>query len=393
MHIAFEDLRQTGWTAGGIYLSNVLSAIASVAHEHGVRVSGTMAAGTAADRSYWRDVDGVIAIPSDARRHSPTRRLIDFAARRVGRRVERRSPAGRLLRKAGVDALFSKVDHGPGFDVALLGWIPDFQHVYLPDLFSADERALRDDSYSRLARRAGAVVLSSQSAAADFARFAPAAAGRGRVVPFVSQIPADALAPDPAGVARQYHLPEKYFYLPNQFWVHKNHKLVIDAVANARARVPDLTVVCTGNLIDTRRPSHASDLLCDIARRDLRHNVLLLGLVPREHVVALARQSLAVLQPSLFEGWSSSIEEAKSLGKPVLASDIAVHREQDAPGARYFSPIDPANLAAALEDAWRDLPPGLDLAAERAAREITEARTREFGRRFIKAATDAVAAR
>ena len=52
------------------------------------------------------------------------------------------------------------------------------------------------------------------------------------------------------------------------------------------------------------------------------------GLVPYDDVAAFMQHALAVINPSLFEGWSSTVEEAKSFGKKILLSDIAVHREQ-----------------------------------------------------------------
>ena len=69
-------------------------------------------------------------------------------------------------------------------------------------------------------------------------------------------------------------------------------------------------------------------------------------MLPRAHVFRLMRQSLAVLQPSLFEGWSTSVEEAKSVGKRMILLDIPVHREQDPPRALFFDPRD-------AEPRWR----------------------------------------
>jgi len=51
------------------------------------------------------------------------------------------------------------------------------------------------------------------------------------VVHFVARVPAGIYDSDPVEVVRKYHLPEMYLYLPNQFWTHKNHRLVVDALA------------------------------------------------------------------------------------------------------------------------------------------------------------------
>ncbi len=62
--------------------------------------------------------------------------------------------------------------------------------------------------------------------------------------------------------------------------------------------------------------------------------------------MALLRGAAAVLQPSRFEGWSTIIEDAKSLGKPIVASDIAVHREQLDGEQSSLLPLDDAAIWA-----------------------------------------------
>ena len=60
-----------------------------------------------------------------------------------------------------------------------------------------------------------------------------------------------------------------------------------------------------------------------------------------DHVYALMRTSMALINPSRFKGWSTTVEEAKSFGVPLILSDIDVHREQTDGTARYFGIDDP----------------------------------------------------
>jgi glycosyltransferase involved in cell wall biosynthesis len=64
------------------------------------------------------------------------------------------------------------------------------------------------------------------------------------------------------------------------------------------------------------------------------------------------KNSLAVINPSMFEGWSTTVEEAKLFGKTVVLSDIAVHREQSPVNGIYFDPADPVALAQQLKRVW-----------------------------------------
>ncbi|MDB5479233.1 MAG: glycosyl transferase family 1 [Caulobacteraceae bacterium] len=63
----------------------------------------------------------------------------------------------------------------------------------------------------------------------------------------------------------------------------------------------------------------------------------------------------ALLSPSFMEGFNLPIAEALSMGTPVIASDIAVHREL-APGARLIDPLDGPAWLEAIEDAIRGGP-------------------------------------
>jgi glycosyltransferase involved in cell wall biosynthesis len=139
---------------------------------------------------------------------------------------------------------------------------------------------------------------------------------------------------------------------------------------------------------DYRNPFYPSELVAEISRRNLRAQFILLGMVPRRHLYALIRQSLAVLQPSLFEGWSSSIEEAKSLGKAVIASNLDVHLEQNAPGAIYFNPQDPQELANCLMRFEQELSPGTDLKTDNLANESMRVRAKSFGSAFLNVVSE-----
>jgi glycosyltransferase involved in cell wall biosynthesis len=91
------------------------------------------------------------------------------------------------------------------------------------------------------------------------------------------------------------------------------------------------------------------------------------------------------LQPSLFEGWSTTVEEAKSLGKKLLLSDIAVHREQNPPESVFFDPKNSEELAAKMLKLFTDTSAGPDAALEIAARQNLPIRTNEYAENFLKA--------
>jgi glycosyltransferase involved in cell wall biosynthesis len=83
----------------------------------------------------------------------------------------------------------------------------------------------------------------------------------------------------------------------------------------------------------------------------IRDSFRVLGVVPYSDMMSLMRNAVAIVNPSLFEGWSSTVEEAKILGKTILLSDLPVHREQNPKRAIFFDP----NNAGTLADAFREV--------------------------------------
>ena len=323
---ALDHIVSPTWTGGAHYLKNLFVALRSL--EADIQPEIVLLVSRHKPASAYRHLidfaDEVLYAPI---RYSMGR----FLARRAGRfagSLDKGFSIGAFLRKRRVELVFSMDSFGPQFSVPLLGWIPDFQHLHLPEMFPPEEVEARNHNILRIAHSARRVILSSHAAFGDFRDFAPQFATKGALLPFVAQVPPGTFDTDPGWVCDMYNLPRRYIYLPNQFWKHKNHRLVIEALRLLKHEYPEIVVVCTGNTADPRNPDHFASLKAAIARHGLRDNIIILGLIPYSHVFPLMRQSLAVLQPSLFEGWSTTVEEAKSVGKPMLLSDIPVHREQ-----------------------------------------------------------------
>ena len=270
----------------------------------------------------------------------------------------------------------------PAANVVQIHWIPDLQHRRLPQNFGRLDRVRRDLGYRRLIRRAQVVVVSSEVVAEDVRRAYPQAAAKLQVVHFRTAVPPDALDHDPHATLARLGLPARFILLPNQFWAHKNHATALAALGEL-----PLPLVCTGEARDTRRPGFAERLVADAQEAMLSGRLFLLGVVTRDDYLQLVRSAAAVLQPSLFEGWSSIVEDARAFGRPIALSDIDVHREQGPPHARFFRARDPRDLAAAVSGVLQEPVP-----AEAEALEAQCQRVLEYGARFMQVVRDARAA-
>jgi glycosyltransferase involved in cell wall biosynthesis len=215
-------------------------------------------------------------------------------------------------------------------------------------LFSFAARLRRESGLRMQIASGRTIMLSSEDARRDCDRFYPSLKGRARVVRFATSPPAALLSADPATVLREYGLPACFFYLPNQFYRHKNHQVVIDALAILKQQGVEIVVAVSGSPENTQDPNYFSNLMKQVELRGLKGNFCYLGMIPFPHVYALLRSAAALINPSSFEGWSTTVEEAKSFGVPAILSDIGVHREQVGDRALYFGLQDPSKLAQHL---------------------------------------------
>jgi glycosyltransferase involved in cell wall biosynthesis len=182
-------------------------------------------------------------------------------------------------------------------------------------------------------------------------------------------------------------VPPRFFLVCNQFWRHKNHAVIFEALRILKDRGVRPPVLCTGALHDYRNAAFAKEIETKLRKYDLESQVTLLGLVSRERQLALMRRTIAMIQPSLFEGWSTVVEDIRALGRPSFLSDLDVHREQNPPGAKFFSPHDAESLAKLMADAWAEYPSGPDRAAEERALAATRERFIAIGHEILNIAS------
>jgi glycosyltransferase involved in cell wall biosynthesis len=262
-------------------------------------------------------------------------------------------------------------------------WIPDFQHIHMPELFSEQDIRARNCAFGRMAKSSSLVVVSSEMARRDFVRLYPYASSKVKVLKFGSLIDGNVLSTTPADVIWRYSLPARFFLVCNQMWMHKDHGVIVDALEILAKTGVRPIVVCTGAMEDYRNPNYPKDFVSKVSYAGLGEQFRMLGFIPRLDQLQLMRACLAVVQPSRFEGWSTVVEDARSLGKSAILSDFPVHIEQSPPGALYFPIGNPQRLAEHLSTAWNYWSPGPELAREQLALEESTIRMRDVGKEFL----------
>jgi glycosyltransferase involved in cell wall biosynthesis len=231
----------------------------------------------------------------------------------------------------------------------VISWYPDFQHKFYPQYFTGLNLIVKEWRLKQIIKKARHLVLSSNNAESHLRRFyKPNKNLQIHILPFVSILGHYKL-PEIAEVRKRYDINGNYFFLANQFYKHKNHILAFQAVKILREKGIRAKLVCTGKLEDYRNPDYVEHVKKYVIENKLDNDIKMLGIIAREDQLALMKNSLAVIQPSKFEGWSTVIEDAKTLQMPILASTFGVHEEQLGHKGLYFDENSPEALALLIE--------------------------------------------
>ncbi len=281
----------------------------------------------------------------------------------------------RFFAAHGIDLLVftADADLAPRAGVPYVVAVHDIQHRLHPEFpeVSADGEWDRREARLRpLIEGAAVLLVDSEVGREDLLEaygdtgIAPEAV---RPLPF---LPAHYLSgADTSPVARErvraeLRLPERFLFYPAQFWPHKNHRRIVEALAllaEAGLRVP---VVFAGTHAGELRERTFAELMAAAAEAGVDDLVHATGYVPDEAMAALYADAIALVMPTYFGPTNIPVLEAFGLGCPVITSDIRGVREQAGDAALL---VDPGS-AEAIAGAIRRIVTEPDLAGELAER-------------------------
>ena len=260
--------------------------------------------------------------------------------------------------------------------IKLITWYADLQHKFYPEFFSKKKLFFREAKLRLLLKNSSDLVVSSNDVKSHFHKFYKIRKQlHMHVIPFVSIID-DFDFENIKDLKDRYEIPKDYFMVSNQFYKHKNHIVVLKALTKIKEKgIRDIHIVMTGKMEHYNDPEFIIQLREEIALNQLEPYLSMLDVIPRQDQLCLMKHAKAVIQPSLFEGWSTVIEDAKSLQVPVLASNIEIHKEQLSDKGVYFDPYNENELADKLSTFPRN--------SSTLLYEKYENRVQDFAKKFI----------
>ena len=148
-------------------------------------------------------------------------------------------------------------------------------------------------------------------------------------------------------VRKLYGLPKKFIFYPAQFWLHKNHKSLLEAAQRVKKQYSDIFLVFVG-----QKKNGYNSIVNLIDKNNLSENVKILDYVPNEHIPELYRTARAMIMPTFFGPTNIPPLEAMALGCPVAISNIYAMPEQIGEAGLMFNPNSVDEIVSTMISLW-----------------------------------------
>lgn len=232
----------------------------------------------------------------------------------------------------------------PNNKIKTVCWIPDLQHKYLKKNFNLKEIKRRDLLFKNYLTHADKIIVSSfDSKKKLITNYKNTNKNKIEILRFIPTVNLKNLKDLDC---KKYKLKKEFLYTPNQFWHHKNHEILIKCAKELKKKNYYIQFVLSGNHSVNKK--YFSYLFKQINKFNLNDYFNYLGMVPSSDVSRLIFRSKAIINPSLFEGWNTGVEEAKILKKKIILSNIKVHKEQASKNSVFFEKKNPKYLAKVI---------------------------------------------
>jgi hypothetical protein len=231
-----------------------------------------------------------------------------------------------------------------------ISWVTDFQHLYYPEYFSIKNKILRNFNIFLCSLHSSKILVSSYEAQNDLKKVSKKAFRKSAVSQFYFKFDKSKDILGFSELKKIFNVKNNFFLISNQYWIHKNYEIVLESLffLKKNNKLNNLLILSTGSSKDHRNKNYFDKIMKLVEKYNLNDNFKYLGVVTYQQVLSLMYYSIALINPSKFEGRNVSVEQARSMGKKIILSDIRIHREQNTPRTVFFNPNDYKKLASII---------------------------------------------
>jgi glycosyltransferase involved in cell wall biosynthesis len=248
----------------------------------------------------------------------------------------------RFLRARGVDVAHLPFQDGFPTSLPSVYHPHDFQHRYLPELFSTAQIQHREVQWRARAERAARISVGAQAVKADVVRFWEVPEDSVHVVPL-----APVAFPAPGEPVERDTTPLVLY--PAAFWPHKDHVTLVEAIGQLRREGLPVRLVLPGAHVGEFQSIRAA-----VERAGLVVDDTIPGYVSAADLGRLYQRAWVVAVPSRFEAASFPVWEGFRQGKPAVVARTTSLPEQVGDGGLVVDQGDVTGFASAIHSLVSD---------------------------------------
>ncbi len=252
----------------------------------------------------------------------------------------------RLVRKKGLDLLFSPCNIGPRrVSVPMVITLFDLHWLRFPELFSPLRLAYLRRALTWSARKAEAILTISENSKKDLIKLLGIPEEK-ITVTYPGLDPIFDKAPSPeehAALRKTFGLGERFILFVGQLHRRKNALGLIRAFQRLKEQGPlEHQLVLAGGEGD------GSTEIRDYIRQQPQGEIIVTGCIPDEAIRTLYHQAACLVYPSLYEGFGLPVLEAMACGCPVITSNVSSLPEVAGEAALLIDPRRIETITTAL---------------------------------------------
>lgn len=246
-----------------------------------------------------------------------------------------------ILRRLKVDAVLEPAHFGP-FNlprrIKRITVIHDLTPIRFPSLHRWYSQTLQRIFLKGILKRADLIITNSENTSRDVLEYIPECQEKTKRI----YLGKDGIyKPEnlPA-VIEKYNLTHPYFLFTGTLEPRKNLLVLLQAYTKFR----NYSKRNIGLIIVGKTGWKADDILAALDQHPYRNDIQRLGYVERDELPTIYSHALALIYPSIYEGFGLPVLEAMACGTPCILSNSSSLPELGGNAALYFDPKDSETL-------------------------------------------------
>ena len=217
--------------------------------------------------------------------------------------------------------------HDPSEESLLITSVPfiftlfELQHRtnnYLPEYYGAHDFDLREKIISNASKKAFKIIVATNKDKELIEKFYSTDKKSTLIQPYIPSLPSiheSSINNDVNEIYKRLNINfENYLFYPAQFWPHKNHRFIVDAVEKYnKNNLKKINVVFCGS--DKGNMKYIRQI---IKQKNLEDNFKFIGFISDSEVIALYKHSKALFMPTYVGHSSLPMYEAFYFKVPVI---------------------------------------------------------------------------